>query len=57
MRRSAFVVIIQSFSSRDLNEFRETRRHQLSRRVGRNDSFDKSSSSSKQLIIEGFIEE
>ena len=56
MRQFVSVVIIQSFSSRDLNEFREIHRHQLFRRVERNDSSDKSSSPSKQLIIEDFIE-
>ena len=56
MRRSAFVITIQDFSFRDLNEFRETCRHQLSRRVKRNVLFDKLSSSSKQLIIKSFIE-
>ena len=57
MRRSAFVVTIQNFFSRDLSELRETRRHQLFRRVEKNDSSDRSSSSSEQLIIEGLIEE
>ena len=57
MRRSAFVTAIQNSSFRDLNELREARRHQLSRRVEKNVSSDKSSSSSKQLIIEGFTEE
>ena len=55
MRRSVFVVTIQSFFSHDLNEFRKTRRHQLFRYVEKNDLFDKSSSSSKQLIIKNFI--
>ena len=57
MRRSASVVIIQSFFFYDLNEFRETHHHQLFRCVEKNDLFDKSSSPSKQLIIENFIEE
>ena len=56
MRRSASVIIIQNFFSRDLNEFRKARHHQLFRRIERNVSFDKSSSSSKQLIIKNFIE-
>ena len=56
MRRSASVIAIQDFFSRDLNELRKVRRHQLSRRVERNVSLDKSSSPSKQLIIESFIE-
>ena len=56
MRRFVSVVTTQSFFSRDLSELRETRRHQLFCYVKKNDSFDKSSSPSKQLIIESFIE-
>ena len=56
MRRFVSVITISSFSSYDLNEFRETRRHQLTFHVERNDLFNKSSSSLKQLIIESFIE-
>ena len=56
MRRSVSVITIQNFFSRDLNELRKARRHQLFRHVERNVLFDKSSSSSKQLIIENFIE-
>ena len=54
MRRSALIIIIQSFFSRDLNELREVRRHQLFCRIERNVSFDKLSS--KQLIIKDFTE-
>ena len=57
MRQSASVITIQNFFFHDLNEFRKVRRHQLFRRVKRNISFNKSSSSSKQLIIENLIEE
>ena len=56
MRRFVSVVTIQNSSSRDLNVFRKTCRYQLFRRVERNDLFDKSSSSSKQLIIKNSIE-
>ena len=57
MRRSAFVIAIQNFSSRDLNELRKARRHQLFRRAEKNVSFDRSPSPSKQLIIKNLIEE
>ena len=56
MRRSVFIIIIQSFSFYDLNVLRKTRRHQLFRYIERNDLFDKLPSPSKQLIIESFIE-
>ena len=56
MRQFASVIVIQNFFSRDLNELRKIRCHQLSRRVERNVLSDKSSSPSKQLIIEDFIE-
>ena len=56
MRRSAFVIIIQNFSFRDLSELREVCRHQLFCCVKKNVSFDKSQSPSKQLIIKSFIE-
>ena len=57
MRRSASVITIQSFSFRDLNELRKAYHHQLSRRVKRNASPDKSPSSSKQLTIKNSTKE
>ena len=56
MRRSASVITIQNFSFHDLSEFRKARHHQLFRRIEKNILFNKLSSSSKQLIIENFIE-
>ena len=56
MRRSVFIITIQNFFFRDLKKLREVHRHQLSRRVEKDVSFDKLSSSSKQLIIKSFIE-
>ena len=56
MRRFASVITIQNFFFRDLNEFREARRHQLFCRVEKNVSFNKSLSSWEQLIIKNFIE-
>ena len=57
MRRSVFIVIIQSSFFHDLSEFRKIHRHQLFRRVEKNDLFNKLSSLLKQLIIKSFIEE
>ena len=57
MRRSAPATTTQGSSSRGLGELREARRHQLSRRAGRDASPDRSPSPSKQLAIEGPTEE
>ena len=57
MRRFISVITIQNSFSRDLNEFQKARRHQLSCDVEKDVSSDKSSSPSKQLIIENFIKE
>ena len=56
MRKSVSVITIQNFFFRDLSELQETRRHQLSRRVERNVSFDRSPLPSEQLIIKNFTE-
>ena len=55
MHRFVFVIIISNFFSCDLNEFRKAYCHQLFHRIEKDNLFDKSLSSSKQLIIENFI--
>ena len=57
MRRFASVITIQNSFFHDLNELRKARRHQLFRHIKKNILFDKSSSPSKQLIIENSTEE
>ena len=56
MRRSAFIIEILDFFSDDMKKLRESDRRQLFHCFERNALFDKSSSSSKQLIIENSFE-
>ena len=56
MRRFVFVAEVLDFSSDDMKEFRESDRRQLFHCFKRNVSFNKSSSSLKQLIIKSSFE-
>ena len=56
MRRFISVIEILDFSSDDMKKLREFDRRQLSHRFEKDVSFDRSSSSSKQLIIESSFE-
>ena len=56
MRQFVFVAEIFDFFSDDMKELRESDRRQLSHRFERNASFDRSSSSSEQLIIKNSFE-
>ena len=56
MRRFIFIAEILNSSSDEMKEFRKSDRRQLFHRVERNALFDKSSSSSKQLIIKNSFE-
>ena len=56
MRRSVFVIKILNFSSDDMKKLREFNRRQLFYCFERNASLNKSSFSSKQLIIKSSFE-
>ena len=56
MRRFVFVAEVLDFSSDDMKKLRKSNRHQLFYRFERNASLNKSSSSSKQLIIKNSFE-
>ena len=56
MRQFIFVVEIFDFSFDDMKKLRESDRRQLFHRFKRNVSFNKSSSSSEQLIIKNSFE-
>ena len=56
MRRFIFITEILDSSSDEMKKLRESDRRQLFHRVERNASFDRSSFSSKQLIIENSLE-
>ena len=56
MRRFVFVIKILNFSFNDMKELREFNRRQLFHRFEKNASLNRSSSSSKQLIIKSSFE-
>ena len=56
MRRSVFIIKIFDFSFNDMKKFRKSDRRQLFHRFEKNASFNKSSFSLKQLIIESSFE-